>query len=109
MKNDSVLVPVSIAATNPEGEGGPSRIPITSHIDHQTSNSLFVPSPFLTYLKPIVIAFYFFSFLGILGNKSFRPTFHIGMWALYTVAFRFRFSFRTANLCVVRTQWVGSY
>ena len=46
-------------SNQPWDKGGPSRIPITSHIDHQTSNSLFVPSPFLTYLKPFVIAFFF--------------------------------------------------
>jgi hypothetical protein len=98
MNSDSFLVPVSITATNPGG-WDPSRIPIMSHIDHQTSNSLFVISPFLTYLKPIVIAF-FFPFWGYLETNLFHPLFHIGMWALYTVAFRFRFSFRTANMCV---------
>ena len=62
MKDDSVLVPRFYRSNQPWGVRGPSRIPITSRIDHQTSNSLFVPSPFLAYLKPIVIAYFFLLF-----------------------------------------------
>ena len=99
-------VPMRFYRSNqPWWRGIPSRIPITSHLDHQTSNSLFVASPSLTYLKPIVIAF-LFSFLGIPGNKPFPPT--ILLWALCTVAFPFLF-FRSYCKHVCSKDSMGSY
>jgi hypothetical protein len=77
-------------------------ISITKHQTHYSSllHSLPFQNPLLSH---------FFPFRGYLETKNFHPLFHIGMWALYSVTFRFRFSFRTANLCVVGTQWVGIY
>lgn len=75
-------VPVRFYRSNqPWGRGGPhvSQSRLMSITNHQTT-SLFVPSPTLTYLKPL--SHFFFSFLGILGNKLFPPNVsHWQCWA----------------------------
>lgn len=103
---------VSIAATNPGGREAWASLTYRKHVSSRSPNIKLIVRPFsipYLYLKPIVIAF-FFSFLGLLGNKPFsshRHTTQLAVWAFCT-AFPL-FFVRIANLCVVRTRRVGSY
>jgi len=79
---------------------------LTSITKHQTHCS----SLSILYLFKTHRYRFFFSFLGILGNKSFPPT--ASHWHVGFVYCCFSFSFFVPHckpVCVVRTQWVGSY
>jgi hypothetical protein len=75
---------VSIAATNP---GGVPRIPITSHLDHKSSNYLIVRPFSNPYLFETVIAFFSFLF----GDTWNIPMYHIGSVELVYYYFSFLF------------------
>lgn len=95
-------------SNQPWGKGGVPHVSRTRLIPiTQTSNSLFVPSPFLTYLKPNIVIAFFFPFLGLLGNKPFSSHCHktqLAVWALCTAFPLFSFVLQT---CVCSKDSIG--
>ena len=95
MSNENILVPRFYRSSQPwEGP---------SHVSYRSPNIKLIVRPFSIpnlFKTHCYRKFFFFPFWGYSKTNLLHPPFHIGMWALYNAAFRFRFFRSALQTCV---------